>query len=342
MSDLTKFKLLIKKYKTIFSDILGDMQLEKVENNEIVFKNKKGEYMTTTVMGRYINFDYKSNWLERRINFRIPDKGDDDSDIKVLETIRENRPNGCIIEQVERMYGFSIFSMKEKTLVDLVSKRYVFSQNVGFVHSCSEEFLEKSNLLRTVFESHMNISVKSIDEVRWCTDSKYSSKTLLNGVDISHLYDIVEGKDKINRIYDLYNGIINKRNSDDIFSIHLGLEKKEGFGYKEASGITEQENSICGTSYNKFPYNQDCEYIYDFIQNKIGYKENFSIDDLNSLLDAITYTPTIQEIAVNDIEKRTGMSYKEFNGLDIEEQIDLLYPKPVRFIKKIQRRFKRK
>ncbi len=342
MSDLTNFKLLIKKYKTIFSDILEDMQLEKIENNEIVFKNKKGEYLTASIMGRYINFTYKSDWLERYINFRIPDKEDDNSDIKVFEKIKENRPNGCIIEQVERVYGLSRFSAKEKILTDLVSKRYVFSKNVDFVHSCSEDFLEKNNLLKTVFESHMKTCLKPMGWLRWNMNSKYSSITLLNDNDISHLYDIVEGKDKINRIYDLYNGIINKRNSADIFSIHLGLEKKECFGYKEVSGITEQENSICGSSYNKTPYNQDCEFIHDFIKNKIGYKKEFNVDDLNSLLDAITYTPTIQETAMKDISKSMRMSYKEFNELDIDEQNDLLYPKPVRFIKKMQRKFKKK
>ena len=49
-----------------------------------------------------------------------------------------------------------------------------------------------------------------------------------------------------NRIYDLYNGTINERNSDGIFSIHLGLLRKVAFGYKEMNGINAKENEICG------------------------------------------------------------------------------------------------
>lgn len=37
---------------------------------------------------------------------------------------------------------------------------------------------------------------------------------------ISNLYDVIERKDKISRIYDLYNGIINKKNDDVCYMFH--------------------------------------------------------------------------------------------------------------------------
>lgn len=40
MFELMRFKLLLKKYQNIFSDILGDFELEKLETGEIVLKIK--------------------------------------------------------------------------------------------------------------------------------------------------------------------------------------------------------------------------------------------------------------------------------------------------------------
>lgn len=286
MLKLVRFKLLLNKYKTIFSDILGDMHLEKMENDRIIFKNRNNQYMTAVIKWPYIGFYYRNDEIERHINFKVPEKCDSMGDIKVLETIKEIRNNGCIIEKIERIYGFSRFSDNERVLVDLISKRYAFSQNID--NSQSDQFLEKNSILKTIFESHMEVLFKASDN-RWYTDSPYSSKTLLNGEDISYVYDIVNGKDKISRIYDLYNGIINKRNGNDIFSIHLGLLRKESFGYKETRGIAGNENEISGKPKNDVPYNQDCEFIHDLIQNRIGYNQDFNCSDLSSLLHAITY-----------------------------------------------------
>lgn len=322
MFELMQFKLLLKKYQNIFSDILGDFELEKLENGEIVLKNKTGETAIVSVMGNLIQFSSVMNQLERRIVFRLPDKENEIEDIKVLETIKEVRPTGCIIEQIEKVYGFSIFSNKEKVLVDLVSKRYVFDENIDFVHSRNEKFLEDYHLLKTTFEVHMKTLVKPNGDLRYYTDSPYSTKTLLNDEDISVLYDIVDGKDKIVRIYDLYNGVINNRNCSDVLSIHLGLLRKDCFGYKETSGISEKENSICGRSNIS---KMDFEFVDNFIRTKIRYQEEFHLDDVNTLLNAITYRKSGVQLAKETIEMELGISYKEFDKLDFDEQEKLIW-----------------
>ena len=140
---------------------------------------------------------------------------------------------------------------------------------------------------------------------------------------ISYIYDIVAGTDKIYRIYDLYNGIINERNSYDIFLINLGLLRKSSLGYKETSGITAKENEICGKCKKRLS-SQEITFIYNLINKKIGYKKQFDIYDINSIIEAITYKKTVPERAKDSLERELGIPYEEFNRLDCDEQHKIL------------------
>ena len=150
-----------------------------------------------------------------------------------------------------------------------------------------------------------------------------SEMVKINGEDISYIYDVVNGTDKIYRIYDLYNGTINERNSDDIFSIHLGLLRKAAFGYKEINGINAKENEICGDC-KKSLSTQESTFIYNLINKRIGYKKQFDIYDINSIIDAIIYKKTAPEIAKDFLEKELGIPYEEFDKLDCDEQHKIL------------------
>lgn len=177
--------------------------------------------------------------------------------------------------------------------------------------------------MKTTFESHFKTLRKSVGSLRQYTDSPYSTYTKINGEDISYIYDVVNGTDKIYRIYDLYNGTINERNSDDIFSIHLGLLRKVAFGYKEINGINAKENEICG-DYKKSLSTQESTVIYNLINKRIGYKKSFDIYDINSIIDAITYKKTAPEIAKNLLERELEIPYEEFDKLDCDEQHKIL------------------
>lgn len=265
MFALIKFQNILKKYKNIFGDILEDYRFTKVEGEYIIFQNKNENIMRIGLTGNYVNCCSKEEIIERKITFKLPTK-EDNSDIKVLEIQKETRPNGCIIEEISRMYGFSRFSQEERVLVDLISERYVFPGNIEIDKFYDTEFREKNVVFKTIFESHMKNLAKTAYDSRYSTDSPFSTKTLLNGEDISRLYDIVDGEDKISRVFDLYNGNITKRNEQDVRAIDLGLLREESFGYKELSEVTKKEDEICGQSL--FPKNRVMD-LHEFLMPKV-------------------------------------------------------------------------
>ncbi len=290
MNKVVNFDILIEKYKNVFVDILGDMELTKIENGVYVFEDDFNQ-MTAKVNGDFINFRYKDDDIEKAIVLKLPDENDKNSSVALTEIVKEKRQNGCIIDRIVRLYGYSSLAPNEIVLLDILSKRYAFIKDVSF-EDISDDFLENESLIKNVFESHMKTVIRSTNDLRWLTSSKVSSNTKLNGTDISDLYDIVEGKDKISRIYDLYKGVINKQNSMDILAIHLGLLKKNSFGYKEISGISAQEDIICGKKKAKIN-DKDELFITDFIQNRIGYEKPFDCTSVKSLIEAITYNDTV-------------------------------------------------
>jgi len=238
MFEIIKFKSILKKNKNVFADIINDMTIKTLRDNTIIFVDFKGNEIIAEIDDNNIlfRFDDKKSTI-----VNLPH--DDNEYVKVIDAIKEERDNGCIIEVIEKYYDFTRESKDEKVLVDLVSNRYVFDKNTSIDDINNFEQLCK---MKTTFESHFKILRKPVGFLRWCTDSPYSTYTKINGEDISYIYDVVDGTDKIYRIYDLYNGTINERNSDDIFMVHLGLLRKSAFGYKEINGINDKENEICG------------------------------------------------------------------------------------------------
>ena len=118
---------------------------------------------------------------------------------------------------------------------DLISKRYVLDRNISDSYNLDEDYLENNCLINNVFESHI-------------INSKEKVCTLLNGFDISYLFEDIDCIDKISVIFDLYNGIINKRN---IEFINVLAVWNKCFGYRDICGITRIEDNICGKINNK-------------------------------------------------------------------------------------------
>lgn len=316
MFEIIKFKSILKKNKNVFADIINDMTIKTLRDNTITFVDFKGNEIIAVIDDSNIlfNFDDKKSTV-----VNLP-QDDNTEYVKVIDVIKEERDNGCIIEVIEKYYDFTRESEDEKVLVDLVSNRYVFDKNVSINDINNFEQLCK---MKTTFESHFKTLRKPVGSLRWYTDSPYSTYTKINGEDISYIYDVVNGTDKIYRIYDLYNGTINERNSDDLFSIHLGLLRKAAFGYKEINGINAKENEICGDC-KKSLSTQESTFIYNLINKRIGYKKQFDIYDINSIIDAITYKKTATEIAKDLLERELGIPYEEFDKLDCDEQHKIL------------------
>lgn len=258
----------------------------------------------------------------------------------------ELRPNGVVIEKVRQTYGYSIFSKTEKKVTDLTSRRYILSTktlnerfpeidcmheySIGYLYREYGEISDyKEEILKpdmvTTFETHMKYCAP-YDGVRLVTDSIYSTYTLLNGEDVSFVYDIVEGPDKLPRIYDLYNGIINDRNIGDLRAINLGLLREQAFGLKEASKITEKENSIV----SKFITSPNASYYQDvcrLLKEKLNYDGVILLDDREALLKAIKHKLSAVETSKRTVERMLGIPYQEFEQLDIDEQHKLIEAK---------------
>ena len=316
MFEIIKFKIILKNNKNVFADIINDMTIKKLRDNTITFGDYKGNETIAVIDNSNILFRFDD---KKSTVVNLP-QDDNNEYVKVIDVIKEERNNGCIIEVVEKYYDFTIQSEDEKTLVDLVSNRYVFDKNISIDDINNFEQLCK---MKTTFESHFKTLRKTDGPLRWYTDSPYSTYTKINGEDISYIYDVVNGIDKIYRIYDLYNGIINERNSDDIFSIHLGLLRKAAFGYKEINGINAKKNEICGDC-KKSLSTQESTFVYNLINKRIGYKKQFDIYDINSIIEAITYKETAPEIAKDLLERELGIPYEEFDKLDCDEQHKIL------------------
>lgn len=90
---------------------------------------------------------------------------------------------------------------------------------------------------------------------------------------------------------------------------------------KKKSGITFKEDKICGKSSD---FNQNNEFIYDFIYNKIGYPKVVDLCDINSIIDTITYKKTVVQSVKEALEKELGMSYEIFDKFDCDKQHKLL------------------
>ena len=299
MIEITKLKSMLKNNKNVFKDIINDMTIKSLRGNNIIFSDSKGNEITAEVNGSDIIFRFNDK-RNVAVNLFHNDKN---KCVKVIEIVKEVRDSGCVIEVIEKKYDFSIES-EEKVLVDLVSDRYIFDKDVSIYNTNNFEQLCK---MKTTFESHFKTLINPNNSIRWYTDSPYSTYTKINGKDISYIYDIVIGTDKIYRIYDLYNGIINERNSYDIFLIQLGLLRKSALGYKEINGITAKENEICG-----------------------NYKKN------------LKPIKKVERVMISDETfVETGLTPEESKSRLDDKMNDMLYSKSVALVKKNSRKFKK-
>lgn len=298
------------RFNCLFVSDQGDEINLSISNDQIILsKNTKNKYERISIFKNLISF------------------------VKVIE----KRPNGIIYSDIKKLYQKSESFNGEVCLTDLIENRYILTdekikelpktfdyQEDNFLKILlklilsSKENLENYANLTTKFSSHMNYYL-NLDGNRKAKVSPYSNLTYLNGEDVSYLYDIVDGNDKIKRIYNLYSGIINTSNEWDIQSIHLGLLNPEGFNLKELKGITKMENELVGETFDK---NSDKYIIY--LKNFL--KEMYRIEDeVDFSREAI-----LREILINK------------NSL-INEEIDqtISENEPKRFFKSIFDKFRK-
>ena len=148
MLEIIKFKSILKKNKNVFKDIISDMTIKSLKGNNIILVDSKGNEIISEINDSNIifRFDDKKNVI---VNLPQDDKNEC---VKVVEVVKDERDNGCVIEVIEKNYDFSVESEDEKVLVDLISNRYVFDKNISIYDI--NNFEQLCNM-KTTFESHL-------------------------------------------------------------------------------------------------------------------------------------------------------------------------------------------
>ncbi len=265
-----------------------------------------------------------------------------DKDMLLTDRVVDKRQNGIIYSIIKKQFALSS-RFNQIVLTDLDEQRFTITRekiksllkNIDFNNIRLTNLLLKLIMLEnkvdlksqsdfySEFSTHMNYYF-NWECGRKITYNIYPTRTYLNGEDVSSIF-FVDGSDKLYRIYDLYNGIINPRNEKDINCINLGLLSKDAFNFKELNGINKCEDGLVGTPL----VNENdtyINYLRKFFDQKFGYKGSISLDR-DSMLLGITYQISGPERAKWTIERKLEIPYSEFEQLDFDEQKELIEQK---------------
>ena len=255
--------------------------------------------------------------------------------------ILENRPNGVIYTSIQKDFTNSNRFKNRYVLIDILESRYVLTSDV--IREILENLkLNKEFSMQTLFklrrlecenslQNYSNFITNFSTNLNYYLLTNvqkkdlYSARTYLNGEEVSNLYDSIEGEDKLYRIYDLYHGIVNRRNEYDLHSIHLGNLKQDAFDLKTLKGITEREENLIGKSLER-PSNEYTKYLKRFLKDRYGYTTKFELD---------------RELILK------GLSYQQFESdkkKDISlynENSEIIIPSSKKYLKTIFRKLKK-
>ena len=298
---------------------------------ECSFENENGESLNLTIAtasDTIMMSKQKGNFVE---SIKI------DDNLLMVHEIIEKRPNGIIYSIINKQFALSKCFKNEFVLVDLVEQRFIFSKkcleslidNFDFNNTRLNSYFLKLRMLGnnlecdyfTEFSTHMN-NYATLMDGRKIRDNIYPTRTYLNGDELSAVFDVNDGEDKLYRVYDLYHGIINPRNENDIYAINLGLLTPDSYDLKTLKGITEREDNIVGKSLDTEDENY-LKYLKELLNRKVGFKGTLTLTR-DSILTGITYRMSSSEITRRVIERELGISYDEFDKMDYDEQHKLI------------------
>ena len=257
-----------------------------VNNENLIYslqdKNNKKITLTATKNGLSIKKD-----LDDKGNQNLPEYIFIDSSKLILtKKAVESHSDGLVYCVIKKHFTRNHIFNKECVLDGLIEQRYTLKNET--LKALNENVELKSFCdYYTEFSTFMNKFMRMESSPRLTKDNKYSTRTYLNDEEISSVYDIVDGPDKLYRVYDLYNGKINERNERDIVAINYGFLSPDAFDYKTLKGITEKENNLIGQILPEFQLDY-INYITKLFNDKFGYKGEIKLDR-ETLLQGITY-----------------------------------------------------
>jgi len=249
------------------------------ENQQFTFINNKGEKLELVIGFNYINITRFNTHQAERIRI--------DDNFVISRKLLEKRENGILLKDVKKTIASSNRFQNQKVITDIFEDTYLITKDkleslityidykevtpmnllvsLRILETRGEIELEKISDYHNEFKTGMNYYYKNLlNDSRSYKEGCYSTKTYLNGEDVSLIYDLVDGSDKISRIYDLYNGIITQENEEDIKAISLGLLRSSAYDLKTVSGIREKEDSLIGKTLVK-PDKNYLNYVKEFI-----------------------------------------------------------------------------
>ncbi len=198
----------------------------------------------------------------------------------------EKREKGIIYTEIEKRFEPSSSFKNQSVLTSLRENRYVYN-NTKILKNIMQTYGNNSWFNGLWYKLFLEIgiikdqcnylSTFSCDMIyhyvllglNWTMDNNYLTKTYINGKDVSSLFTI-DGPDKIYRIYDLYHGLINGRNINDLKKINLGLISPDIYDYKTLLGITSKENIIAGQ-----PLEEANDLYYSYLKKIFKKKFNY-------------------------------------------------------------------
>lgn len=231
-----------------------------------------------------------------------------DESLLLSHKIIEKRPNGVIYSNIFQNFN----SNKDTTLRYLIESRYVFTKEnlEGFSNDFEKMDMRAlmMSLMMTQYDVHLGricdfCSDVLIGSVNSDDKNDYHTRIYLNDEDVSNIFGVIDGPDRVYRIYDLYRGVINARNEKDIDLIRSGILSQDAYDLKGLKGITEKEDSIVGKSLDGVSLDRD------------------------SVLAGILFKEPKNEYIKRLVELKLSISYDEYEKLDIEEQHKLIEQK---------------
>lgn len=298
------------KYSDALVNIFGKYYLDIAQFGDIFLCSELGTiYLLSShsMKDNLLCFSYKDEYKYNSFNFYPIENG-----IAVNEIIIHLHKKGANVEIVERIYGKSKYDKNKNALLDLQSTNYVISNYSSIGELRDIEFLQKNSMLTTTFSAHMKHFYRVDGEVRNFVSTKYPSHVFFNGEDISHVYEFVDGIDKISRIYNLYIGNV-KKESDDVMAICTGLVDESSFNYKSKS-IANQVQELIGELRDDDVQDQMIE---EYIEQQLGKSKPIVIGLRDATRVEIGITPTQSRKRLDDkiddiIDTKSSSKVKRF------------------------------
>lgn len=305
-----------RELSSILKDIFENQNFLKAkvqfEDDLVVFLQENGEkiYLDWNDFAP-IFIKYHGEDLVEQFRIHLSDGIRGKNGIMVDQTLVERRPYGFVVTEIDKNYlGDSIHSI-QREVNSLEERRCVYTY---------QTLLDQNyNVYRNhFFEDVMNLvsigvlpdfkSVLKIFNINLDGDVK----VLVNGEDLTYLYDNLFGRDLVCRIFDLYHGEITELNNRDIYLIRLSKLNEEAFGLIELNGIVSKENELVGEQFENLNETLN-SFKVKFLREQFGVIDG-NLKDRDILLEYITVKDETVYKEVNEGLENVSFEKEEFRG----------------------------